>query len=166
MPFCASLTVRGRIHNMYSQMQAPFSPRPGEKKMVVTMTPEMPRKKRMKSDFGERLIELRKARSLTQYDMADLIGTTQRTISYYENEGGHSQAPVMAHLARALNISTDELLGVKKGVRTSQAKKTAANHEDPGDSRRLEKVSATAHTAGEGPARRHSSRQLSRRFTL
>ena len=36
----------------------------------------------------------------------------------------------MAHLARALNISTDELLGVKKGVRT-QAKKNAANHEDP-----------------------------------
>ncbi len=99
--------------------------------MVVTMTPEMPRKKRMKSDFGERLIELRKARGLTQYDLADLIGTTQRTISYYENEGGHPQAPVMAHLARALNISTDELLGVKKGVRTSQAKKAAANHEDP-----------------------------------
>ena len=99
--------------------------------MVVTMTPEMPRKKRMKSDFGERLIELRKARSLTQYDMADLIGTTQRTISYYENEGGHPQAPVMAHLAQALKVSTDELLGVKKGVRTSQAKKTSANHEDP-----------------------------------
>ena len=99
--------------------------------MVVTMTPEMPRKKRMKSDFGERLIDLRKARGLTQYDLADLIGTTQRTISYYENEGGHPQAPVMAHLAQALNVSTDELLGVKKGVRTSQAKKTAANHEDP-----------------------------------
>jgi hypothetical protein len=42
-----------------------------------------------------------------------------------------SQAPVMAHLAQALNVSTDELLGVKKGVRTSQAKKAAANHEDP-----------------------------------
>ena len=37
----------------------------------------------------------------------------------------------MADLARALNVSTDELLGVKKGVRTSQAKKTAANHEEP-----------------------------------
>jgi transcriptional regulator with XRE-family HTH domain len=38
----------------------------------------------MKSDFGERLVEIRKARGLTQYDPADLIGTTQRTISYYE----------------------------------------------------------------------------------
>jgi hypothetical protein len=37
----------------------------------------------------------------------------------------------MAHLAQALNVSTDELLGVKKGVRTSQSKKAAANHEDP-----------------------------------
>ena len=37
----------------------------------------------------------------------------------------------MAHLAQALNVSTDELLGVKKSVRTSQAKKAAAEHEDP-----------------------------------
>jgi transcriptional regulator with XRE-family HTH domain len=95
------------------------------------MPADMPRKKRIKSDFGERLVELRKAHGLTQYDLADLIGTTQRTISYYENEGGHPQAPVMAHLARALNVSTDELLGVKKSLRTSQSKKTAANHEDP-----------------------------------
>lgn len=35
----------------------------------------------------------------------------------------------MAPLAQALNVSTDELL-VKKGVRTSQSKKTAAKHED------------------------------------
>jgi hypothetical protein len=50
--------------------------------------------------------------------------------TYYENEGGHPQAPVMA-LAQALNVSTDELLEVKKGVRTSQAKKAAATHENP-----------------------------------
>lgn len=99
--------------------------------MTITMPAEMPRKKRIKSDFGELLVEIRKARGLTQYDLADLIGTTQRTISYYENEGGHPQAPVMAHLARALNVSTDELLGVKKSVRTSQSRKAAANHEDP-----------------------------------
>jgi len=98
--------------------------------MTITMSAEMPRKKRVKSDFGERVVELRKARGLTQYDLADLIGTTQRTISYYENEGGHPQAPVMADLARALNVSTDELLGVKKSGRTSQSK-TLANHEDP-----------------------------------
>jgi transcriptional regulator with XRE-family HTH domain len=99
--------------------------------MTITMPAEMPRKKRIKSDFGELLVELRKAHGLTQYDLADLIGTTQRTISYYENEGGHPQAPVMAHLARALNVSTDELLGVKKSARALQSKKAAANHEDP-----------------------------------
>ncbi len=99
--------------------------------MTITMPAEMPRKKRMKSDFGERLVELRKLHGLTQYDLADAIGTTQRTISYYENEGGHPQAPVMAHLARALNVSTDELLGVTKSVRTSQSRKATANHEDP-----------------------------------
>lgn len=61
----------------------------------------------------------------------------------------------MAHLARALNGSTDGLLGVKKGVRTSQATKAAVNHEDPVDPPRLEEVSATAHASRERPARRH-----------
>ncbi|MGH9899237.1 MAG: helix-turn-helix domain-containing protein [Pyrinomonadaceae bacterium] len=73
----------------------------------------MPRKKNIKSDFGLRLVAVRKSRGLTQYDLANLIGTTQRTVSYYENEAGYPQATVMAELARALNISTDELLGVK-----------------------------------------------------
>ena len=41
--------------------------------MTLTIPAEMPRKKRMKSDFGKRLIEFRKARGLTQYDLADLI---------------------------------------------------------------------------------------------
>jgi hypothetical protein len=48
----------------------------GEMKMTLTMLAEMPRKKRIKSDFGERLIELRKARGMTQYHLADAIGTT------------------------------------------------------------------------------------------
>jgi hypothetical protein len=30
-----------------------------------------------------------------------------------------------------LNVSTDELLGVKRSLRTSQSKKTPANHGDP-----------------------------------
>lgn len=45
--------------------------------------------------------------------MVELAGTTQRTISYYENDAGYPPAPALVDLARALEVSTDVLLGVK-----------------------------------------------------
>ncbi len=56
---------------------------------------------------------IRKARGLTQVQLAEAAGTTQRAISYYETEAGFPPAPAVIDLARALHISTDELLGVK-----------------------------------------------------
>lgn len=73
----------------------------------------MPRKKRPGSDFRRRLVALRKARGLTQVQLAEAAGSTQRAISYYENEASYPPAPVVADLARALDVTTDELLGLK-----------------------------------------------------
>jgi transcriptional regulator with XRE-family HTH domain len=73
----------------------------------------MPRKKYPETSFGERLQNLRKARGLTQVQLADAAGTTQRAISYYETEAGFPPAPAVIDLARALQVTTDELLGVK-----------------------------------------------------
>ncbi|MGH9391920.1 MAG: helix-turn-helix domain-containing protein, partial [Vicinamibacteria bacterium] len=73
----------------------------------------MPRKKRQRSGFGERLRTLRKARGLTQVQLAKAASTTQRAISYYENEPGYPPVPAAIALADALAVSTDELLGVK-----------------------------------------------------
>jgi transcriptional regulator with XRE-family HTH domain len=79
----------------------------------------MPRKSYGETSFGERLQAIRKARGLTQVQLAEAAGTTQRAISYYETEAGFPPAPPVIDLARALHISTDELLGVKppKGQR-------------------------------------------------
>jgi transcriptional regulator with XRE-family HTH domain len=63
--------------------------------------------------FGPQLIALRKARGLTQVQLAELAGTTQRAISYYENDAGYPPAPALVALARALEVTTDVLLGVK-----------------------------------------------------
>jgi transcriptional regulator with XRE-family HTH domain len=68
--------------------------------------------------FGKRLVALRKARGLTQVQLADAIHSTQRAISYYENEAGYPPAPVVADLALALGVTTDELLGVRPSGRT------------------------------------------------
>jgi transcriptional regulator with XRE-family HTH domain len=73
----------------------------------------MPRKKREETDFGRRLVSLRKARGLTQVQLAKAASTTQRAISYYENEPGYPPAPAVIALAQALRVTTDELLGVK-----------------------------------------------------
>lgn len=73
----------------------------------------MPRKKQEDSSFGPRLAALRKARGLTQVQLAETAGTTQRAISYYENDTGFPPASALIEMARALRISTDELLGLK-----------------------------------------------------
>ena len=74
---------------------------------------EMPRKKKEDSNFGPRLTALRKARGLTQIQLAQAAGSTQRSISYYENDDGVPPASIVVVLAKALKVSTDELLGLK-----------------------------------------------------
>lgn len=81
----------------------------------------MPRKKRQRSGFGERLRTLRKTRGLTQVQLAQAANTTQRAISYYENEPGYPPVPAAISLANALHVSTDELLGLKTPKRERSA---------------------------------------------
>jgi transcriptional regulator with XRE-family HTH domain len=102
--------------------------------MPLTITLDMPRKKYEETSFGKRLAALRKARGLTQVQLAKAAGTTQRAISYYENEAGFPPAPAVMDLARALRVSTDELLGIRPQPR--EVSKLERLHSDP-ESRRL-----------------------------
>ena len=67
-----------------------------------------------KESFGERIERFRKARGLTQEELAQKIGATQRVIAYYEGETEHLPANLLVPLARALRVSVDELLGLKR----------------------------------------------------
>jgi transcriptional regulator with XRE-family HTH domain len=80
---------------------------------AFTIALEMPRRKKEDSSFGPRLTAIRKARGLTQVQLAQATGSTQRSISYYENDDGIPPASVVIILARALKVSADELLGLK-----------------------------------------------------
>ncbi|MEO7653084.1 MAG: helix-turn-helix transcriptional regulator [Bryobacteraceae bacterium] len=73
----------------------------------------MPRKNKDDASFGPRLAALRKARGLTQVHLAETTKTTQRSISYYENDNGVPPASIVVVLAQALRVSADELLGLK-----------------------------------------------------
>ncbi|MEO8663439.1 MAG: helix-turn-helix transcriptional regulator [Bryobacteraceae bacterium] len=81
--------------------------------MTLTIADTMPRKKYGETSFGKRLQAIRKARALTQVQLAETAEITQRAVSYYETEAGFPPAPAVIALAKALKVTTDELLGVK-----------------------------------------------------
>ena len=81
--------------------------------MALTIADAMPRNKYGETSFGERLQNIRKARGLTQVQLAEAAETTQRAISYYETEAGFPPAPAVIGLAKALHVTTEELLGLK-----------------------------------------------------
>ena len=63
--------------------------------MPFTVADAMPRKKYGETSFGERLQVIRKARGLTQVQLAEAAETTQRAVSYYETEAGFPPAPAV-----------------------------------------------------------------------
>lgn len=70
-------------------------------------------KKATRSTFGERLSSLRKQRGLTLEKLGKMVGVSFRVISYYERESKYPPTYLLGPLSKALNISIDELLGIK-----------------------------------------------------
>jgi len=73
----------------------------------------MKRKTVTAKDFGKRLASLRKEQGLTQTQLGERVGVSCKVIAYYEGETHYPPAHLIEPLAKALKISTDELLGVK-----------------------------------------------------
>jgi transcriptional regulator with XRE-family HTH domain len=65
------------------------------------------------NEFGKRLKELRKANGLTMAQLGNKTGVSYRVIAYYELESNHPPVHIIVPLAKALGVTTDELLGVK-----------------------------------------------------
>jgi transcriptional regulator with XRE-family HTH domain len=87
------------------------------------MPPTMPAKSRLKlppldlgeETVGERITRLRKERGHTQVSLAKQIGIIQELVSRYERDKLRLHAEMIVRFAQALEVSTDELLGVKGG---------------------------------------------------
>ena len=67
-----------------------------------------------KTDFGKRLARLRKACGLTQKQLGDMINVSRRMIVYYEGEAESPPAHLVEPLAKALEVTPEELLGIKE----------------------------------------------------
>lgn len=81
--------------------------------MTGTMVSVMPPKKEPVSEFGRRVVALRRARGMTQTDLARAIGSTQQMVSYYETAATYPPAEVIIKLAKTLRVSADHLLGLE-----------------------------------------------------
>ena len=60
--------------------------------------------------FSDRVKELRKARKMTQRQMADVLGITERSYQRYEAENNPNNETLIK-LADFFDVSTDYLLG-------------------------------------------------------
>jgi transcriptional regulator with XRE-family HTH domain len=82
-------------------------------------------KQRDVEGFGQRLAEIRKSRGMTQAELGDAVGVSNRVIAYYELESTQPPGAMLVDLARALRVTTDELLGaspVRERVRPKTAR--------------------------------------------
>ena len=64
------------------------------------------------TDFGKRLMLLRKEAGYTQVELAKELKVTQRMISHYEVYSEYPPASLLPKLTKILGISSDELLGI------------------------------------------------------
>ena len=62
------------------------------------------------STFSKNLKYFRKKKGLSQYDLADLSGLSQRMIAHYETLSSHPSLDKVELLAKVLNIKTSDLL--------------------------------------------------------
>ena len=56
---------------------------------------------------------MRRARGLTQAQLAEAIRSSQRALSRYETVADHPPTAVLVEIAKALEVSADELLGLE-----------------------------------------------------
>ena len=67
----------------------------------------------MKILFCERLQQLRKERGLKQSELASILNTTQRRISYMELGKVEPDIETLVLLAKFYDVSTDYIIGIK-----------------------------------------------------
>ena len=80
-------------------------------------------KERTLEGFGERLAEIRQSRGLTQSDLAEKVGVSQRVIAYYEHAEAQPPGALLVDLAKTLQVSADHLLGLKLPKETKNPKR-------------------------------------------
>lgn len=75
----------------------------------------------MNMTVGENIRKLRKAQGLTQAELGEKVGASQKVIADYEAGGSRPPVERIPALARVLGVSADELLGGRSCRRRRKA---------------------------------------------
>lgn len=70
-------------------------------------------------EFGARLKQYRQEKRLTQQELADILGVSNKSVSRWES-GGYPDIATLPPLAKALGVSVDDLLGCRPPLRSLQ----------------------------------------------
>jgi transcriptional regulator with XRE-family HTH domain len=73
--------------------------------------------KKRSINFGERLKTIRRSKGFTQYQLADMLNTSQRMIAHYEKDGNRPRLDKVKDIANALNVSVEDFLEDSKPVK-------------------------------------------------
>ena len=79
--------------------------------------------------IGKFICELRKSEGLTQKDLANKLGVTDKAVSKWERGLSCPDIELLIPLAKILNVSTDEILMGKKNISSSQIEPEAIVNE-------------------------------------
>lgn len=92
--------------------------------------------------LAKRLRQARKNKKLTQEQLAHLVKTTKGTISNYENEYSTPSNEMLKDLAKALDVTTDYLLGNDDGNEygSQRKQKQLTSKEERDIAKRMEKI--------------------------
>ena len=71
----------------------------------------MPPRAKKRHPFAERLVQIRKSKGLSQYELADMAGISQRMVAHYETVVTNPASNTVLRLAKVLKVSVDELMG-------------------------------------------------------
>lgn len=70
------------------------------------------------TSFSEQMKKYRHAKGMTQQELADLLGVSNKSVSRWESDGGYPDVTMLVPLARALGVTVDDLLDTQRPVRT------------------------------------------------
>ena len=64
----------------------------------------------MNETIGSRISKFRKAKGMTQEDLANLLGVSSQAVSKWENDASCPDISLLPQLSKVLGVTTDELL--------------------------------------------------------
>ena len=79
-------------------------------------------------EFGEKLQELRKARSLTQEQLAEALYVSRTAVSKWESGRGYPSIDSLREVSRFFSVTIDELISPDEVVSAAQAERRSFAH--------------------------------------